>query len=98
MPSTYTSAPFGAYTSTNNHTARPDLESRFYIDTNSMDGMMLQPYLGIWQNGLSGEETSENWNKTPWLAYARDPFIVDLDMKVKKVSWMSKDGEPIYNF
>ena len=93
-----TSAPFGAYTSTNNHTARPDLESRFYIDTNCMDGMMLQPYLGIWQNGLSGEETSENWNKTPWLAYARDPFIVDLDMKVKKVSWMSKDGEPIYNF
>ena len=44
------------------------------------------------------EETEENWNKTPWLAYARDPFIVDLNMKIKKVSWMSKDGEPVYNF
>lgn len=93
-----TSAPFGAYTSSNNNTARPDLESRYYIDTNCMDAMLLQPYVGIWQNGESGEEVSENWNKTPWLAYARDPFIVSLDMKVKKVSWMSKDGEPIYNF
>ena len=93
-----TSAPFGAYTGTNNNTARPDLESRYYIDTNCMDAMLLQPYVGIWQNGETGEETTENWNKTPWLAYARDPFIVSLDMKVKKVSWMSKDGEPIYNF
>lgn len=93
-----TSAPFGAYTSTNNNTARPDLGSRFYIDLNCMDGMMLQPYIRTWQNGLSGEETTENWNATPWLAYARDPFIVDLNMKIKKVSWMSKDGEPVYNF
>lgn len=93
-----TSTPFGAYTSTNNNTARPDLESRFYIDRNCMDGMMLTPYINTWQNGLKGEETSENWNATPWLAYSRDPFIVDLDLKVKKVSWMSKDGEPIYNF
>ena len=93
-----TSAPFGAYTGTNNNTARPDLESRYYIDTNCMDAMLLQPYVGIWQNGESGEEVAENWNKTPWLAYARDPFIVNLDMKIKKVSWMSKDGEPIYNF
>ena len=93
-----TSAPFGAYTGTNNNTARPDLESRYYIDTNCMDALLLQPYIGIWQNGETGEETSENWNKTPWLAYSRDPFIVSLDMKVKKVSWMSKDGEPIYNF
>ena len=93
-----TSAPFGAYTGTNNNTARPELESRYYIDTNCMDAMLLQPYIGIWQNGETGEEVSENWNKTPWLAYARDPFIVNLDMKIKKVSWMSKDGEPIYNF
>ena len=93
-----TSAPFGAYTRTNNHTARPELESRYYIDTNCMDAMLLQPYVGIWQNGEDGEEVSENWNATPWLAYSRDPFIVSLDMKVKKVSWMSKDGEPIYNF
>lgn len=93
-----TSTPFGAITSTNNNTARPDLESRFYIDRNCMDGMMLQPYIGEWQEGSSGQLTTENWNKTPWLAYSRDPFIVDLDMKVKKVSWLSKDGEPIYSF
>ena len=93
-----TSTPFGAYTSTNNNTARPDLEERFYIDRNCMDGMMLTPYINNWQTGATGEETSENWNATPWLAYSRDPFIVDLNMKVKKVSWMSKDGEPIYNF
>lgn len=93
-----TSTPFGAITSTNNNTARPDLESRFYIDRNCMDGMMLQPYIDEWQEGTSGQLTTENWNKTPWLAYARDPFIVDLDMKVKKVSWLSKDGEPIYSF
>lgn len=93
-----TSTPFGAYTSTNTNTARPDLESRFYIDRNCMDGMMLQPYIGDWQEGIGGQLTNENWNKTPWLAYARDPFIVDLDMKVKKVSWLSKDGEPIYSF
>ena len=93
-----TSTPFGAITSTNNNTARPDLESRFYIDRNCMDGMMLQPYVGEWQEGAQGQLTSENWNKTPWLAYSRDPFIVDLDMKVKKVSWLSKDGEPIYSF
>lgn len=92
------SAPFGAYTSTNNHTARPDLMSRFYIDTHAMDGMMVSPYLDAWQNGIAGEETSENWNASPWLSYQRDPFIVDMDLKVKKVSWMSKDGEPIYNF
>lgn len=93
-----TSTPFGAITSTNNNTARPDLESRFYIDRNCMDGMMLQPFIDEWQEGDDGQLTTENWNKTPWLAYARDPFIVDLDMKVKKVSWLSKDGEPIYNF
>ena len=92
------STPFGAYTSTNNNTARPDLESRFYIDRNCMDGLMVAPYIDAWQNGLNGEETSENWNASPWLSYQRDPFIVDMDLKVKKVSWMSKDGEPIYNF
>lgn len=93
-----TSTPFGAYTKTNNYTARPDLESRFYIDRNCMDALMYQPFVDQWQNGLAGEETEENWNKSPWLAYARDPFLVDLNMKVKKVSWMSKDGEPVYNF
>ena len=36
-----TSAPFGAYTRTNNHTARPELESRYYIDTNCMYAMLL---------------------------------------------------------
>ena len=93
-----TSAPFGAYTSTNNNTARPDLVERFYIDRNCMDGLMFEPFVNAWQTGATGEETTENWNATPWLSYRRDPFIVDLNLKVQKVSWMSKDGEPIYNF
>lgn len=95
------SAPFGAYTSTNNNTARPDLESRFYIDRNCMDNLMLTPYIAAWQDGSNdgpSQPTSENWNRTPWLVYSRDPFIVDSDLKVTKVSWMSKDGEPVYNY
>lgn len=93
-----TSTPFGAYTSTNNFTARPDLESRFYIDRNCMDALMLTPYINVWQTGGLDEETDENWNKTPWLAYRRDPFIIDYNPRITKVSWMSKDGEPIYNY
>lgn len=95
------SAPFGAYTATNTNTARPDLETRFYIDRNCMDNLMLTPYISAWQDGSGdgpSQPTSENWNKTPWLVYARDPFIVDSDLKVTKVSWMSKDGEPVYNY
>lgn len=95
------SAPFGAYTSTNNNTARPELESRFYIDRNCTDALFLTPYIGNWQDGTGdgdGQITTENWNKMPWQVYSRDPFIVDSDVKVKKVSWMSKDGEPVYNY
>lgn len=77
--------------------SRPDQEAAFYINPHSVDSLMLMPYVDYWVDGTgSGEQ--ENWNKTPWLAYARDPFIVDSFVKVKKVSWMSKDGEPIYPY
>lgn len=95
--SAYTIAtpPFGIVSNT--ATARPDLESRFYIDRGALDSVMLVPFIDEWQNG-SGSHDTENWNQSPWLAYARDPFIVDSNLDIKKVSWLSKDGEPIYNF
>ena len=77
--------------------SRPDLEDAFYINPHSVDSLMLMPYVDYWIDGSATGE-SENWNATPWLAYARDPFIVDSFVKVKKVSWMSKDGEPIYPY
>ena len=78
-------------------TPTPHLESAFYINPHAMDALMLMPYVDYWVDG-SGSGETENWNKTPWLCYARDPFIVDSFVKVKKISWMSKDGEPIYPY
>ena len=78
-------------------TPTPHLESAFYINSHAMDALMLMPYVDYWVDGTGSGET-ENWNKTPWLCYARDPFIVDSFVKVKKISWMSKDGEPIYPY
>ena len=78
-------------------TPTPHLESAFYINPHAMDALMLMPYVDYWVDGTGSGET-ENWNKTPWLCYARDPFIVDSFVKVKKISWMSKDGEPIYPY
>lgn len=73
---------------------RPDQENRFYIERDSMDSVMLVQFSYGWKI----TDTGENWNSTPWLAYARDPFIVNSYISCKKVSWLSKDGEPIYNF
>ena len=75
---------------------RPDLEGRFYIERNCMDNLCLVDFAYGWKT--STEIGVENWNVSPWLVYARDPFIVNSFIKAKKVSWMSKDGEPIYNF
>ena len=90
--------PFGVVDVTNaggrNGSSRPDLEDRFYIDRHCTDGIMLMPYADGWK-AVSG---GENWNDTPWLAYVRDPFIVNSFEKVSKVSWMSVDGEPIYPY
>lgn len=72
--------------------SRPDLENRFYIERNAVDNMCMIKFSYGWKV----EESGENWNTTPWLVYARDPFIIDSDIQCKKVSWMSKDGEPIY--
>lgn len=72
--------------------SRPDLENRFYIERNAVDNMCMIKFSYGWKSETGGE----NWNTTPWLVYARDPFIIDSDIQCKKVSWMSKDGEPIY--
>lgn len=81
-------------------TTRPDMESQYYIQFNCLDGLMLQPYFFDWKISMEseGDEPGEDWSRTPYQLYMRDPFIVDSYEKVKKVSWMSKDGEPIYNF
>lgn len=82
----------------NTNYSRPDLESRFYISFDAMDDLMLINYDPGWIYDPSDPTGSENWNTHPWLVYARDPFIVDSYEKVKKVSFMSKDGEPIYPY
>lgn len=70
----------------------PSLESSFYINNNSVDNLCYVNYVSNWI-----QSDSENWTNTPWLVYARDPFIVDSRISCTKVSWMSKDGEPIYD-
>ena len=74
----------------------PAISDAYYIPRNAFDNVCLMPFLFGWK--LATQESSEDWSKTPWLVYARDPFIINSFIKCKKVSWMSKDGEPIYNF
>ena len=90
-------APF-AINGTGSYTVdeRPDDENRFYIERNAMDNLCLVDFAWGWKTSTDPDD--ENWNKSPWLVYARDPFIINSFIKSKKVSWMSKDGEPIYNF
>ena len=75
---------------------RPDLEDRFYIEADCLDTVCLVPFSYGWKH--STDVSVESWSNSPWMAYARDPFIVNSFVKAKKVSWMSKDGEPIYNY
>ena len=93
--------PFGLYNSGSSSTAqapRPDLGDRFYIERSAMDALCMVNFQYGWLEGeSSGLPSGENWSVTPWLVYARDPFIVNSNIQCKKVSWMSKDGEPIYN-
>lgn len=93
--------PFALYNSGQNSNSqtlapRPDLEDRFYIERNSCDAMSIISFYNGWLEG--DPSSSENWSVTPWLVYARDPFIINSRIDCKKVSWMSKDGEPIYPF
>ena len=74
----------------------PANSDSFYIPRNAFDNVCLLPFAYGWK--VAGQESNEDWNKTPWLVYARDPFIINSFVKCKKISWMSKDGEPIYNF
>ena len=73
------------------------LQDSYYIQPECMDALMLVPMRLEWGTG-AGTPADENWNKFPHLAYCHDPFIVDSNIKVKKVSWMSKDGEPVYPY
>ena len=94
-------APYEPYATGSSTTAsRPDVENRFYIERNAMDALCTIGFHYGWLEGEdgSGAPSGENWSVTPWLLYARDPFIVNSNIKCKKVSWMSKDGEPIYNY
>ena len=94
-------APYEPYATGSSTTAsRPDIENRFYIERNAMDALCNITYHYGWLEGedSSGLPSGENWSVSPWLLYARDPFIVNSDIKCKKVSWLSKDGEPIYNY
>ena len=74
----------------------PASSDAFYIPRNAFDNVCLLPFAHGWK--VASQESSEDWNKTPWMVYSRDPFIINSFIKCKKISWMSKDGEPIYNF
>lgn len=86
----------GGMTNPNDPTATPTANSlaSYLISPNSLDQLMLVPYVANW---IEGDADEENWSNYPYQQFARDPFIVDTDIKCKKVSWMSKDGEPIYD-
>ena len=95
-----TSLPFASSSFSNNSSfgdgrtfPHPETADYYYIEPSCMDSLCVAHYVAGWQS----EEGGENWNNTPWLAYSRDPFIVNSHVKCKKVSWMSKDGEPIYD-
>lgn len=91
--------PFGLFNSgVSNVTQapRPDDGNRFYIERSAMDALCLVYYHYGWIDSTT--KGAEDWSTSPWLVYARDPFIVNSNIKCKKISWMSKDGEPIYNF
>ena len=75
---------------------RPDLENRFYIERDCLDQVCMVEFAYGWKYSTDPDE--ESWSHSPWLVYARDPFIVNSYVKAKKVSWMSRDGEPIYNY
>lgn len=89
------SCPFS--TSPDHQSQASDLNA-YYINPFAMNDLMLVNYTDIWQDGSdTAGQTGENWDDHPTLIFKRDPFICDTYLKVKKVSWMSKDGEPIYN-
>lgn len=87
---------FGKHNATGHSYA--NLEERYYIEPEAMDAQMLVPMRLSWGEGGTETHPDEDWSTNPHLVYSHDPFIVDSDMKVKKVSWMSKDGEPIYPY
>ena len=79
---------------------RPDLEDRFYINPGCMNTLFAAPFYSYWKyvDWTQSGATGESWDATPNLLYVRDPFIADLHLDFNKVSWMSKDGEPVYPF
>lgn len=91
--------PFGLFNSGASNVTqapRPDDGNRFYIERSAMDALCLVYFHYGWIDSTT--KGAEDWSTSPWLVYARDPFIVNSNIKCKKISWMSKDGEPIYNF
>lgn len=81
--------------------SNPTASGNYYINPFAMNDLMLVNYIDIWQDGGDSQgQTGENWDiiGNEHLPFARDPFIVDSNVRVKKVSWMSKDGEPIYPY
>ena len=66
----------------------------YYVD-NNLAQILVRPtltdniYLTAFETGWK-----EQFNDAPWLAFQYDPFIVDLKISSKKVSVLSRTGEP----
>lgn len=59
--------------------------SDFLCPPTALNNIMVMPYVTQW---------SDDYFESPWLMFARDPFINEFAANVKKVSTMSKYGEP----
>lgn len=65
-----------------------------YMTTpNMLDFLVGVPFVDQWQSNEDGE----NWYSTPWLVYARDPFINTFRIHCIKTSWMSKYSLPKFD-
>lgn len=61
----------------------------FLCPPTALNNIMVMPYDTGW---------SDDFIESPWLMFARDPFINDFSVHCTKVSTMSKYGEPALDF
>ena len=68
------------------HAIVPPHFDDFLCPPTALDNIMVMPYSTTWQGA---------YVESPWLMFGRDPFLNDLHVSCKKVSTMSKFGEPV---
>lgn len=70
-----------------------------YFVPNTLDQFLVRPTLTDNVYPIAFETGwKEAFNNAPWLAFQYDPFLIDLSIKCKKVSVLSRTGEPSLDF